>query len=1477
MKDMSTVPAAKQSLDYTRGAAAAKLVWNDDPAVEGIDDPRTPDFARGMIDSSSRMLKESAGLIKKMINRAAAAAEDLAVAKFQGLIEIIQNADDTKATEVRFALRKSASGRELLIVHNGEPITCNHVLPMALPFLTTKSDRTDQRGRFGIGLKTLKRIASTVSVHSEPYHFSGDQLHFDWVEPERRLSGFYDPKLDTMLVLGLNDGFDETELKAWFAEWQDDGLLFLASVSRFRWCDLRGKTIDQRHLEFGQWQVAVSDQLDHGPLVLRTRAVTGGEQNWTVWRATIGVPRHLHPAHKARSETTDISIAIPEAEAQSTVYIGFKTAIACSMPFSLDASFDPSTSREGMIENEWNNWLLDRCADVISHIAGALFSKEPARAWQVVPLLSEHIGSERDRWLRTKFDGALAAMRRTLAKSALVTIGSEGIPFPRIAYEADVLSDLLTPDDLLTMLPEAVPLPKNARGPGQRWRHVLNELNVSQLAGISELLGAFDDGLFSGKAVEWWVSAAACLIVHHRADELFGRPFLMTPERRALECEPRGDTKCPIVYDAKVSAFAEHWKLFNQLHLAYGEADAGQRVIAWLKENAAFTVKVSAAAELAAFAERYALDPRAVSDAELRELRDRFDMVSADDAEDLGSKVGAAVLIEAYFYRRGKPVYTKVLPTRGCLPRTLEGDQGNWPTAAAHTAGINWISPKYEAVLKTDVRGGAKRKRADGTMSRGPRKFLLLLGAETGPRIVKTEKVYGGDGARRQELKVRYAEQVEYDYVSPDLTMVLRDLSHGKKKDAKLRSPALLRALARNWHRLYADRLTVPAQHIARKYIYARGFVTAAWLNELRETAWVAVGRGQLELPAAAVIRTNDTETVYESFVCDIEIRDIHQDVARAFGFVTEVRVSDLLGQLEQYRDTTTSGSDDTIKAIYRSIAKRCPPATFYNTSIGEITAQELRERFALGRGLICVSSGEWRRPDEVRRGLNIFTDRHRFVPGGSALNPLWDALGVREPDVADCIHFCRELARSDPSGRAAALMDVYRYMEPLLKAIERRDRDKLRSLPLVCSGGWTTERPVFYVEDPEQREQLASLYPKINFWEPPCDPRDFPTLVPMLGIERLAPVLEITSQSEEALARGEAMRIRFSHAVDHLSSELARSDPKMRDQISISWDKLRSASLFAYENPFNVRASIPALSRVGISLLLRAHLTQEPLVFHIREEDMGDREHGGRMLASLFPRDIQRRIDAEWALAWLKSHDTAAIAIRLASDEKRREAMEEQAAKIANNPKVRIKVTAPAARKPTQKLRTLKQTVGGVVNVTVQSGSPPQQAQARNIGLRSSPPAPSSPTGERTSVAAYSAEDVEFRGWEILSQALQTSSDARLVDFRKRHGVGADGALDWKQFIEMKATARGPQTQVEFTNAEYQRAKERGSDFILALVSGLEEGQKDEVRLIFDPVNCAGVRPSNGVRLVNLLEAPAVIIHFGDSEADDELGVPES
>lgn len=1459
-----------EHLDAERGAEAARLIWDDELTAETIIDPRTSDFARAMIETSVGILGSSKGLIKKMIHRAAAGAEDLAVEQFQGIIEVIQNADDVRATEVRFTLRDTPDGRQLLIVHNGEPVTCHNVLGMALPYLTTKTERTDQRGRFGIGLKTLKRIADSVAIHSAPYHFSGDQLHFDWIDAEAGIPGFYDPARDTLLVAQLNKEFDEDALDTWFETWRHDSLLFLASVSRFRWCESDGTTRKERALSFSPW--ANAEYTLHHPAILnlKSRRVDGSGDRWTIWRATVEVPPHLHPAHKARSEKTDISVAIADGQTPPGLFIGFRTLVPLSLPFSLDAQFDPTTSREAIIVNPWNNWLIDRSCEVVANIAAGLLASDPKAAWSLVPLEEERVGEENDP--RLHFSSALKGVRDWLGQAAVLALPGAMSALADVAYEDEALSGLLKEEDVERMAEDRHALHADVRDKVGRWRQVMDALDVSTVLGTDELIEALGSGMFVEKPAEWWTEVGSRLVAHHPDEELFGKAFLLSDRNAVVACDAKNDTHRPLVFDAAPSAFVARWGLLERLHPAYGESDFGKDVIAWLKANAAFTTDLDAVTELAAFAEYFDGQKIDITDEDLRVLRARFDEVSDLRAEQLGPKVGAVLLLDGYVFRSGKHSRQKVALSESYLCKTIDGENATWPDAAGVTPNIQWIAAKYETVLKTDAGRWTKRKRDDGSVSRGPRRFLTLLGAESAPRIVRSEGlVRWGNSTRSTELRQRGAEQVEYDLLSPDLSLVLKQKL--SKRDAKLRSPALLSTLSRNWERLYAGRRNVPAQHVAIKYTYMHGEVTAVWLNELRDTQWVAVGRGELVQPRLAVLRTPDTQTIYQIFACDVARKDVHDDLVAALHLIADVRIGDLLARLEELRDGEEVPDTAQALQIYRAIAKRCPKGATFSTHIGEMTVQELRNRFLDSDGLIYVGDGAWRRPNQVMRGMDIFHDRRKFVPGGAACANLWVVLDVAEPDLDDCIQFCRDLARESYGPNVeAALMDVYRYMEGLAGAAERRHREKLRKLPLYCDGEWVSARPVYWVENAEVRDQLVRKVPTLKCWKPPCDVRDFQLLTGLMTIEMLNPELTVEDNGEEALEHGEQTRLRFWHAVDHLSVELARNAPDMRDRISVSWDQLKAIPLFVYENAIPVRAKSPVLSSGGVLLSLRALVLESPYSFYFREDDIGDRDYGGRGLASFFPPEVRRRIDCEWALAWQKSRDTAAEEIRLASDEKRAEAMQEAATSINAGPKGKISVTPPKSRDPAIKARTLKESVGSVVGATVQQGTTQGKTVAKSNGgkrgLKFSPPEPGNTNGSANPVSAtaYTNADLEQRGWEILVQALDTSPDQRLVDFRNHHGVGADGVFDWKRFVEMKATARGPQTQVELSNNEFERAKQRGSDFILALVSGLETGYQDEVRLIFDPANCARVRPTNGVKLVGLLEAPAVIIHFEES-----------
>src|SRR5690606_940934 len=93
-------------------------------------------------------------------------AESLSSDSLQGLSEIVQNADDTGATAVSFALGSNV----LEVRHDGRPVDLRDLRAMSVPWLTTKTDDSAATGRFVVGLSTLHAVAETFEIHSANYH-----------------------------------------------------------------------------------------------------------------------------------------------------------------------------------------------------------------------------------------------------------------------------------------------------------------------------------------------------------------------------------------------------------------------------------------------------------------------------------------------------------------------------------------------------------------------------------------------------------------------------------------------------------------------------------------------------------------------------------------------------------------------------------------------------------------------------------------------------------------------------------------------------------------------------------------------------------------------------------------------------------------------------------------------------------------------------------------------------------------------------------------------------------------------------------------------------------------------------------------------------------------------------------------------------------------------------------------------------------
>ena len=198
-----------------------------------------------------------------------------------------------------------------------------------------------QRGRFGIGLKTLRRIASDIQVHGSPYHFgSGDGVSIVEQDPEAEIPDFYDPAQDTMLVLELEEDFSPDDFERWAGTWSEDGLIFLEHLRQFR-CRMRDGSEAFRETSASNWKavpcgIEVS-QLDH-------RTVRAGGRSYSVYRAQLPVPDDQKRFHKETAASTSISIATCGRREEAGVFVGFRTRIPTALNVLIDAQFRVSST-----------------------------------------------------------------------------------------------------------------------------------------------------------------------------------------------------------------------------------------------------------------------------------------------------------------------------------------------------------------------------------------------------------------------------------------------------------------------------------------------------------------------------------------------------------------------------------------------------------------------------------------------------------------------------------------------------------------------------------------------------------------------------------------------------------------------------------------------------------------------------------------------------------------------------------------------------------------------------------------------------------------------------------------------------------------------------------------------------------------------------------------------------------------------------
>src|SRR3954468_4020430 len=109
--------------DTDLGRAAAERLVHDWPELHDLEEHGSVEFAAAAIERLAELIEDQPALFQASRRGSERGAESLSARPFQGVLESLQNGDDLGATELRVGIRRKRSQRELLVVHDGDPIS----------------------------------------------------------------------------------------------------------------------------------------------------------------------------------------------------------------------------------------------------------------------------------------------------------------------------------------------------------------------------------------------------------------------------------------------------------------------------------------------------------------------------------------------------------------------------------------------------------------------------------------------------------------------------------------------------------------------------------------------------------------------------------------------------------------------------------------------------------------------------------------------------------------------------------------------------------------------------------------------------------------------------------------------------------------------------------------------------------------------------------------------------------------------------------------------------------------------------------------------------------------------------------------------------------------------------------------------------------------------------------------------------------
>jgi hypothetical protein len=1478
-EQQTAVQAAELLMEH--GAKASRLIKFR---------PRSAQAAAEAVGHLAKRLADLPGAVRDSLESGRNGAAMLSGDRLQGLSEVIQNADDAGARQVRLALL--ADG--LWLAHDGEPIQLEHVFGIAMPWITTKSNDPAATGRHGIGLMTLRSLSPSLQVHCAPYHVQLRESVLSAVNAVQPPSWLADQGWTVLHVPVSSKDLNLESLHSWINGWGHAGLLFLRSVTRVSLHDEIGTGIRELQLLWTDEGCLEQPIANEEVIVDVRRAQDPDGHAYRVYKAAFASPEKIDRHGKAKADRTPIAVALPLYNAQENWLHAGLPVVKTQTRVRVGAQFDTLSNRQGLALTDWNRWLVAVIGQLWLTSIADLLETESVLAWALIPLEApkDAKGSslvadmEHEIW-------SVASL--PLAELARVPAGGQDIEVTKLAIEVPQLESVLQEYEIAALAGCDHALPRDLRDAERNWWFVFalwREKCESMRPPVeTEHALALLDNLDFPIARRIALSAVA--IDAHLHEALAARPCIVLADE-SIVAPPQANAPDVLVLSA--GTLAEALGIGLHVHPRYqDQISPSQTVLHWLRERKVLMEERDSLALLKRIAQAGASGRhivRPLTESQLASLRDAFESVSPDEQQALGPSVGRAIRLEAFAYNAKKNEITLACsPAQAYLPRAIDRETDSFAVAAGKTPGLYWISRTYAAALRSSL----------GRTGLGAQRFMRMLGADISPRVIRHSGLISryadhrkglpagtGPATRSAAMQAIDAEYTLEDWESPDLQLVLADISSERKYiQRRERAAALIASIARAWEQRFADQAVVTAASTDYSW-QKRGELRAYWLWAAGNVEWLDDTNGTKRRPCDLRLRTPASVAIYGSEGTNYVRGGLHtaarQQVLEALGVKGEASTMELIQRLRGLRAQSAEVVGEKLATesavVYQALATRFPGgrhATDMNTRV-------LQRAFADLPGLILTKRG-WRRPGEVLLAPPSFGNYRDYVPGVPQTENLWRALQIRDATIDDCLEVMNEVAQRRKTLEGEEVSVVVATLRMIQERLETGKADatlprRMHKAPLWTTQGWVRDRPIFAVSDNSIAQALANHIP---VWIPGCEISNVNACIKPLGVKLISADDSRVVHPEDAETDDEATGI-FERAVSHLHEDLSRNDPQIAAALPIGWESLKR---FEVKRHPNLRVRLTGIIGWSESELIsvRAKVDTDGWALHMLDPaELRRVESGGRAIATLFKAD-PRKVAYAWLAACDKAQEGIAAEEIVAAEETQKleeeklaqsvlertrqlqvESTNRKTAKTGKPPKPSESPAPPPAAAPALKPRVLVDAnklqltqPNGKVQASTQ---PPPSPEKRPTAPLPEPRSSDSPPTDRKSLPTFTGKTKETLGLELARRALQYE-DGELRDLRAQMGLGADAVDGEGRFFELKVYLHGEPNSIHLTDSEVKRAASTPK-FYLVIVSQLEGEQAQPcVRVILDPLKQLGVSGNGGITLTNVKHATSLVFNY--------------